>query len=127
MNGPILNAADDPLFCTFAKRLLWFKRKGETDEQLAERLGIPCSRLRGWRYRKHEPSMGAVAHLADVLNVDLGWLGSGRNHYLAFHQGVKVRLIPREPIVLYQLVGSDGKPEGPVFEEGAMLKQRQGS
>lgn len=118
MNGPILNAANDPLFNTFSKRLFFFKRKDETDEEFATRLGIPCSRLRGWRYRGHEPSMGAVVDVADRLDLDIGWLGTGRDHYLALHAGVKVRMIPRTPIILYQLLSRDGKPEGSPFEEG---------
>lgn len=124
MNGPVTDASQDPLFCSYAKRLFWFKHKGESDAEFAERLGIPCSKIRGWKYRGHKPEINDVAHIADRLNVDLGWLGAGRDHYLAFHAGVNVRMIPREPIILYQFVAPDGRPEGPCFEEGETCKKR---
>ncbi len=125
MNGPIISAADDPLFNS-RKRLFFFKQEDETDEEFAERLGIPCSKIRGWKYRGHQPEMGTVVLLADRLNVNIGWLGAGRGHYLAFHAGVKVRMIPREPIILYQFIGPDGRPEGPCFEEGKLCKGKNG-
>lgn len=45
----ITDAAQDPRFDTFYKRLEWFRDSDETDRGFAERLGVSRSTFRAWK------------------------------------------------------------------------------
>jgi hypothetical protein len=103
MNRPITDASQDPRFNTFAKRLFWFKRKKEIDEQFAQRIGTTYSRLEGWKYRNHTPQIHDVIHIADALDVCVTWLVMGHGHRAELMPGnVRATEIPREPIRVYE-------------------------
>jgi transcriptional regulator with XRE-family HTH domain len=50
------------------------ERVGLTQEQLAERAGVPIGTLRGWEYGRREPLLSAAGELAAALGVEVGEL-----------------------------------------------------
>ncbi|AFM26029.1 hypothetical protein [Desulfomonile tiedjei] len=108
-------AAHDPKYSTFVKRLTSFKKrktkysKGETDEQFCSRLGISLSKFRSWKYKSVEPDVISALVLADRLDVKLEWLIAGRGHEVEFlnGEGLRVTRIPREPLEIVEEIGAE--------------------
>jgi len=92
-------AANDPRFDTSWKRLNWFRRPNETDEQFAERLGISLSDLNDWRVTGEAPdeTIDYYKPLCRKLDVDAFWLIDGEGHEAKMLRDDKTRLtsIPR--------------------------------
>lgn len=92
-------AASDPRFDTAWKRLNWFRRPNETDEQFAERLGISLSDLNQWRASGEAPdeTLDFYGALCRRLDVCAFWLTSGDGHEASALPDGKTRLtsIPR--------------------------------
>ena len=95
------SAANDPRFDTAWKRLNWFRRPDETDEQFAERLGISLSDLNQWRANGEVPdeTIDFYEALGKRLDVCPFWLTTGMRHGTSIlpNGGRPVRLtsIPR--------------------------------
>lgn len=50
------------------------EERGWTQRELAGYLGIEISRLKKWENGDHEPPLSAIRRLADVLQVEVGYL-----------------------------------------------------
>jgi len=91
------NCDNDPRFDNFYKRLNWFRRKGETDKEFAERMGITVSRLRDWK-KGRIPGYSCTLALSDVVDVSIVWLWLGWDHHVSpFPDGSTLTAIPRIP------------------------------
>ncbi|WP_208347928.1 helix-turn-helix domain-containing protein [Pseudaestuariivita rosea] len=75
------NAADDwysPETSTFGDRVAGARESaGMTQAQLAKRLGVKLTTLRGWEEDLSEPRANKLQMLSGVLNVSLTWLLNG--------------------------------------------------
>lgn len=61
------------------RRIMQFRRcKGWDRDSLAERLGVPPERLKKWELGANLPTVGAVALLAQTLEVTLDELVTGQ-------------------------------------------------
>jgi hypothetical protein len=75
------DAADDPRFDTFCKRLNWFRHKGETDKEFAERLGVSMSSLYRWKKPGKQPCfLSSYIRIGERLDVSPLWLAWGFQH-----------------------------------------------
>jgi hypothetical protein len=86
MNGEkssaVINAAPDSTyiprsFDTFAKRIAWCQRPGETDREFARRLGVSIPTIRRWKRREKVPERMWITEaekLADRNSVSWVWL-----------------------------------------------------
>ncbi|AFM27785.1 hypothetical protein [Desulfomonile tiedjei] len=108
-------AAHDPKYDTFIKRLRSFKQKkskyqnGENDQQFCERLGISLTQFRSWIYKNTEPDIASVLHLSETLDVCPNWLYLGRGHSVEYlrDEGLRVTRIPREPLEIIEEIGAE--------------------
>lgn len=112
-NQPITDASQDPRFDTFFKRLIWFKRKKESDKAFCERIGVPLHKYRGWKYRNYEPQTPIIMHLSEVLDVCPAWLAVGRGHRSMLTPGGRITEIPREGYFTYDDIDIDPKGDKP--------------
>ncbi|AFM24988.1 helix-turn-helix domain-containing protein [Desulfomonile tiedjei] len=109
------DAAHDPKYSTFVKRLVSFKKrktngqKAETDEQFCDRLGISISRFRSWLYKGTEPDIPSLLHLSETLDVSPDWLYLGRGHSVEYlrDEGLRVTRIPREPLEIVEEIEAE--------------------
>ena len=67
-----------PEATTFGDRLAGAREQaGMSQEDLAKRLGVKISSLRGWENDLNEPRANKLSMLAGLLNVSLSWLLNG--------------------------------------------------
>jgi transcriptional regulator with XRE-family HTH domain len=68
-----------PETSTFGDRLAAAREQaGMTQAQLAKRLGIKASTLRGWENDMSEPRANRLSMLSGLLNVSLPWMLTGK-------------------------------------------------
>ena len=80
MNDEGLGTADwyGPDAATFGDRVAAAReRAGMTQSQLARRLGVKLSTLRGWEDDLSEPRANRLSMMAGILNVSIMWLLTG--------------------------------------------------
>lgn len=92
---------------TLGKRLLKARNaKGLTQVELAHKIGEYQSKYRGWESDQYEPNLKTLNQLADVLDVSIEWLVSGKEPEMVKESGVE-----------YAKTNEGYKPHDPLIRE----------